>query len=58
MRRLRPDLPVLLITGYTGTAEVAPDLPRLDKPFRRTDLIDAIDELVNPRANIVAFPGR
>ena len=58
VRRLRPGLPVLLITGYTGSAEVAPDLPRLDKPFRRTDLIDAIGELVNPRANIVAFPGR
>ena len=57
-RRLRPDLPVLLITGYTGAAEVTPDLPRLDKPFRRSDLIDAIDRLVNPRANILAFPGR
>ena len=46
LRHLAPALPVLLITGYTGPAEDAPDLPRLDKPFRRPELAAALEALV------------
>lgn len=53
-----PDLPLLLITGYTGSAEEAPDLPRLDKPFRRAELAAAIDALLHPETNVVRLPAR
>jgi PAS domain S-box-containing protein len=40
-RDLRPELPVLLITGYADEAAgLDPLLPRLDKPFRQADLED------------------
>ena len=42
MRAIRPDTPILLITGYTGVDEEAPDLMRLTKPFRQADLADAL----------------
>ncbi|MDO9487370.1 MAG: hypothetical protein Q7J32_03275, partial [Sphingomonadaceae bacterium] len=48
LRNLRPDVPVLLITGYTGSAEEAADLPRLDKPFRQADLANALGRLAEP----------
>ena len=48
LRSLRPDTPVLLITGYTGSAVEAADLPRLDKPFRQIDLAMALMQLVEP----------
>ncbi|WP_243451162.1 ATP-binding protein [Sphingosinicella sp. CPCC 101087] len=53
IRESRPELPLLLITGYAGPAEGAPDLPRLDKPFRRADLAAAIERVVNPHSNVV-----
>jgi PAS domain S-box-containing protein len=34
----RPDLPVLVISGYAESEGVAPDLPRLTKPFRADEL--------------------
>jgi signal transduction histidine kinase len=48
-----PRLPVLLITGYTGPAEDAPDLPRLDKPFRRADLAAAIERVMEQGGAVV-----
>jgi signal transduction histidine kinase/ActR/RegA family two-component response regulator len=44
---LRPELPVLMITGYADLAEgVGRGLPRLPKPFRQADLAARIAELV------------
>jgi PAS domain S-box-containing protein len=47
IRAERPELPVLLATGY---AELAPGegvgIPRLAKPFRQRDLAEAIGELI------------
>ncbi|WP_406855286.1 ATP-binding protein [Alsobacter sp. KACC 23698] len=46
-RRLRPELPGLLVTGYTNlTQGPGADLPRLAKPFRQTELATRIAELV------------
>ena len=46
-RHERPNLPVLLITGYTNLAEGAPaDLPRLTKPFRQDDLAERVAALI------------
>jgi len=41
-RAERPDLPVLIVSGYSGDVGVARDLPRLTKPFRRGELAAAI----------------
>jgi PAS domain S-box-containing protein len=39
VRRARPALPIMLVTGYTNLAEdAATDLPRLTKPFRQDDI--------------------
>ncbi|WP_158266466.1 GAF domain-containing protein [Allosphingosinicella deserti] len=43
-RALRPDLPVLIISGYAEAEGIAPDVPRLTKPFRQADLAAAIAE--------------
>ena len=37
-----PMLPVLLISGYADVDDVAPDLPRLAKPFRQAQLAKAL----------------
>ena len=42
VRDQRPDLPVLIVSGYAEHAGLDPDLPRLTKPFRRNDLAAAI----------------
>jgi CheY-like chemotaxis protein len=34
----RPDLPILIISGFAEVEDVAPDLPRLMKPFRAAEL--------------------
>jgi PAS domain S-box-containing protein len=41
-----PQLPVLLITGYSGPADDTVGLTRLAKPFRQSDLAEALAELV------------
>jgi signal transduction histidine kinase/CheY-like chemotaxis protein len=42
VREARPDLPVLIVSGYAEDAALPSDLPRLTKPFRRSDLAAAI----------------
>jgi CheY-like chemotaxis protein len=46
-RQARPDLPILLITGFADlTTGVVPDIARLPKPFRRSDLSRTISRLI------------
>ncbi len=33
-----PELPVLLATGYSNSAKITIDLPRLEKPYSLADL--------------------
>lgn len=42
---LRPDLRVLLVSGFAEVDGVAPDLPRLIKPFRQADLASKLANL-------------
>ncbi len=37
-RVLKPGLPILIVSGYAEVEGIAPDLPRLTKPFRNADL--------------------
>lgn len=60
VRDLHPDLPVLLITGYTGVSQDVLAIPRLAKPFGQAEIAAAIDALFAPDEKIIAFrrPGR
>ena len=53
--QLRPDIPVLLITGYTGPTDVVSGLPRLAKPFGQAEIAAA---LVEPFADDKVVPFR
>jgi signal transduction histidine kinase/ActR/RegA family two-component response regulator len=61
LRRLRPDLPVVFVSGYADPAAVAghPELrPLVRKPFRATDLAAAIEEALSERSPMApAEPG-
>ncbi|MCC2981118.1 PAS domain S-box protein [Sphingomonas sp. IC4-52] len=43
---IRSDLPCLIISGYADVEGIAPDLPRLAKPFRARELIDALNMIL------------
>jgi CheY-like chemotaxis protein len=43
----RPSVKVLILSGYAETAGIAPDLPRLTKPFRSAELTTALRALEN-----------
>jgi CheY-like chemotaxis protein len=40
-----PDLPALIVSGYAEADGLAPDMPRLTKPFRRSELAEKLGEL-------------
>jgi PAS domain S-box-containing protein len=42
LRETRPQLPILLVSGFAEVEGVAPDLPRLTKPFRKDELAAGI----------------
>jgi len=45
LRETRPELTILLVSGYAEVEGVAPDLPRLTKPFRKDELAASIVSL-------------
>ena len=45
VKSLRPNLPVLIISGYADADGIDPDLPRLTKPFRQDELAAKIGTL-------------
>jgi CheY-like chemotaxis protein len=49
LRDSRPDLPVMIVSGYAETEAIAPDLPRLVKPFRQDEMAAKLAGLRNPR---------
>ncbi len=46
---LYPHLPILIASGYSGVEDVAPELHRIDKPFRKADLAERLAELLAVR---------
>ena len=58
IRAVRPDLPILLITGYTGSTDDSPDLPRLAKPFSQADLAEALANISPQDPKVVRLPRR
>lgn len=45
LRTERPEIRVLLVSGYADSSGLAPDLPRLTKPFRKSDLVASLAAL-------------
>lgn len=46
-RQVSPNLPVLLVTGFADvTTDMVPEIARLSKPFRRSDLSRTINGLI------------
>jgi CheY-like chemotaxis protein len=45
LRRRRPELPVLIISGYANMDGLAPEMSRLTKPFRQSDLARSLAAL-------------
>jgi CheY-like chemotaxis protein len=54
--RTHPDIPVLLITGYTGPSEDVVHIPRLAKPFGQAEIAEALASLFDRDENVVPFP--
>jgi CheY-like chemotaxis protein len=44
-RLIKPDLPILIVSGYAEVEGIAPDLPRLTKPFRNAELAERLADL-------------
>ena len=53
VRAVKPEMPILLISGYTGAADPIEGLPRLDKPFGLAALSDAVQGVVDRPDNVV-----
>lgn len=45
LRRVRPEVRVLVISGYAEAKGIALDLPRLAKPFKQSDLASSLARL-------------
>ena len=54
---LRPELPVLIVTGYAG-GDLEIGFPHLGKPFRQHELAAALDRLLNAGSNVVELRSR
>ncbi|MCW8086651.1 PAS domain-containing protein [Sabulicella glaciei] len=46
VRSARPEVLVLLVSGYAENEGIAPDLPRLTKPFRKDELSASLAQLL------------
>jgi CheY-like chemotaxis protein len=47
IRKRRPEIPILMITGYANLSDQAADgLPRIAKPFHATDITRTLGELL------------
>ena len=57
VEKTHPELPVLLITGYTGRTEDVLHLPRLAKPFGRTEIAEALVNILDD-SKVVRFPAK
>ncbi len=58
LRNKRPGTPVLLVSGYADAESIAPDLPRLAKPFLQFDLAASIASILVQGLSDETGPGR
>jgi len=55
VREIQPSLPILVITGYTGTSDESLDLPKLAKPFGQAEISAALAGLLASDENVIQF---
>ena len=48
VRARNPALPILIVSGYADVGGIAPELPRLTKPFRQSELAEKLREFERP----------
>ena len=48
VRARNPALPILIVSGYADVGAIAPELPRLTKPFRQSELAEKLREFERP----------
>lgn len=53
-----PEIPLLLVTGYTGPTDDVLHLPRLAKPFGRAEMARALAGLFGDDDKVVRFPAQ
>ena len=58
VREVHPDMPILLITGYTGTTAEVPDMAYLAKPFGQAELAEALNRLTEAEEKVVRLRPR
>lgn len=46
VRRRKPRMPVLMVTGYADNGRESADVPRLQKPFLPAELVDRVQALI------------
>ena len=46
VRRRKPRMPVLMVTGYADNEQESTDVPRLQKPFLPAELVDRVQALI------------
>ena len=51
VRAVKPDLPILIVSGYAELEGVAANIPRLTKPFRQSELEAKLREIISPPAH-------
>jgi signal transduction histidine kinase/ActR/RegA family two-component response regulator len=56
LHSVRPGLPILIITGYTGTTDDVLHLPRLAKPFGQAEIAAALAVLVEGDGKVIRLP--
>jgi CheY-like chemotaxis protein len=49
LRSRRPELPVLIVSGYAEAEGLAPEIARLTKPFRNSELAESLSGLAEVR---------
>ena len=45
VRARKPGVPILIVSGYAEAEGIAPDFPRLTKPFRNAELAERLASL-------------
>jgi CheY-like chemotaxis protein len=54
LRSRQPTLPVLIVSGYAEAEGIAPEIARLTKPFRNSELAESLAGLVDVRSESVS----
>jgi FixJ family two-component response regulator len=55
IRSERPELPIILATGYSVQTLTDASIPRLAKPFVQADLVEVVAVATEPGGQVLAF---